>query len=72
MKEMEEQISELEDRVMESNQAEQKRERKELCKTKIDLGNSVSLSTIITFILWEAQEKKRERGAKKSIQISNR
>jgi len=48
IEEAEEQISDLEDRVMENNQAEQK---KELCKTRIDLGNSVIPSNVITFVL---------------------
>ena len=50
MDEAEEQIDDLEDRVMESSQAEQKREKK-LYKMRIDLENSVTLSNIIIFIL---------------------
>ena len=41
LEEAEKQINDLEDRVMEINQAEQVRE-KELCKTRIDLENSVA------------------------------
>ena len=48
IEEAEEPIRDLEDRVMESNEAEQKRE---LCKMRIDLGNSVIQSNAITFIL---------------------
>ena len=44
-----EQISNQEDKVMESNL--NKRERKELCKMRTDLGNSVTASNVITFIL---------------------
>ena len=50
MDEAEEQIDDLEDRVMESSQAEQKREKK-VYKMRIDLENSVTLSNIIIFIL---------------------
>ena len=46
----EEQISDREDRVMENNQAEQKRS-KELHMTRIDLGNAVTPSILTTFIL---------------------
>jgi len=48
MEESEEQISDLEDKVMENNEAEQK---KELCKMRIDLRNLVTPSDIIAFIL---------------------
>lgn len=50
MEEAEEQINDLENTVLESNQVEQKK-KKELCKTRTDLGNSVTLSNIKTFIL---------------------
>ena len=43
-------ISDLEDIVMESNQAEERREKK-IGKMRIDLGKSVTPSSIITFIL---------------------
>lgn len=36
---------------MESNQAEQKRGKKVLCKMRIDFRNSVTPSNVITFIL---------------------
>ena len=53
LEEAEEQINGLEDTVMESNQAEEKRVRKKkaLHKTRIDLGNSVTPSNVITFTL---------------------
>lgn len=41
------QTNNLEDRAMESNQAE----KKELHKTRIDLENSMTPSNIVTFIL---------------------
>ena len=50
MEEAEEQINDLENTVLESNQAEQKK-KKGLCKTRTDLGNLVTLSNIKTFIL---------------------
>ena len=46
---------------MESNQTEPMREGK-ICKMRIDLGNSVTPSSVITFVLWESQ-KKREKEA---------
>ena len=45
----EEWINNLEDRVMESNQVEEKREKKS-CKLRVDLGNPVTPSNII-FVL---------------------
>ena len=45
---------------MESNQAEQKRRKKELCKIR-DLGNSVTPSNVIIFVLQESQKKEREK-----------
>lgn len=44
----EKQISDLEDKIMENNEDEQKRE--ELCNTGIDLRNSVTPSNIVKFI----------------------
>lgn len=49
LEEAEEQISDLEDKIMENNEAEQKKE--ELCNMRTDLGNSVTPSPVITFIL---------------------
>ena len=49
LEEAEERINDLEDRVMESNQAEQKRGKKELCKMRTDLGSSVTSSNIIPY-----------------------
>ena len=57
MKEAEEQISDIGDRVMESNQAEQEREK--LHKTRT--GNSVTLSNVITFVLLRFPEEEEER-----------
>ena len=51
MEEAEEQISDLEDRVRESNPDEQNKRKKELHKMRIDLENSVSPSNIITYRL---------------------
>ena len=50
--------------ITENDEAEQKR-RKELCNTRTDLGNSVTLSNI-TFVLYESQ-KKREKGDRKFV-----
>ena len=50
LEEAKEWISDLEDRVMESNHDEQ-REKKEFCKIRIDIGNSASPSNTETFIL---------------------
>ena len=50
LEEAEEQINDVRDRVMENNQAEQKRE-KEFWNTRIDFGNSVTPSNTITFVL---------------------
>jgi len=50
LEESEEQINDPEDKVIENNEAEQ-REKEELCKTKIDLGDTVTSSNIITFVL---------------------
>ena len=61
--EAEEQINDLENRVMESNQAEQKR-KKNYAKTIIDLRNSVTPSNVITFALWEFLKKREKRGRK--------
>ena len=47
-KEREEYISDLEHKIMENNEAEQK---KELCNKRIDLGNTVIPSYIIIFVL---------------------
>lgn len=47
LEEVEEQITNLEDRVMETNQAEQA--RKKVCKMRVDLWNTVTMSNIITF-----------------------
>ena len=49
VEEAEEQISDLEDKVMESYQAEQKR-IKRIMQNGIDLGNPVTPSNIVTFI----------------------
>ena len=49
MEKEEVQISNIEDRIMENNEAE-KREKEELWITRTDLGNSVTPSNII-FIL---------------------
>ena len=38
-----------------------KREKEELCNTKIDLGHSVTPSKVITFVLQESQKKKIEK-----------
>ena len=47
---------------MESDQAEQKRE-KELCKIRIDLGNSVTLSNTNNLcIIGITEEEEREKG----------
>ena len=47
-----EQINDLEDRVMESNQDEKMRGgKKNVCKLSIVLGNSVTPSSIKTFAL---------------------
>ena len=51
LEEAEEPIRDLEDGVMENNQDEQKRKKKELRKMRIDLGNSVTPSNIIILIL---------------------
>ena len=51
--------------VMESNQAEQNRE-KEFCNIRIDLKNSVTPSNIITSILQESKKKKRENKGQKN------
>ena len=51
LEEAEERISDLEDRVMETNEAEQTGEKKELHKTRRDLGNSVIPSNVKTFVL---------------------
>ena len=64
LEEAEERINDLRDRVMESNQSEQKREKK-LCNMRTDLGNSVTPSNIITFVLQESREKKKEKRGQK-------
>ena len=46
--EAEEWISNLEDKIMENNEAEQKRE---ILRNTIDVGNSVTPSNVITFLL---------------------
>ena len=48
MKEVEEWISDIEDKIMENDEAEQ---RRELWNMRLDLGNSVTPSNIITFVL---------------------
>ena len=48
LEESEEQINDLEDRVMEINQAEQKKE--ELWNTRTDLGKSVTPFNITAFL----------------------
>ena len=50
LEEAEEQINDLEARVVESNEAEQKRE-KELCKMGIHLGKSLTPLNVVMFIL---------------------
>ena len=50
LEEGEELIRDLEDKVMESNKTEQVRGKK-LCKMRIDLENSVTPSSIVTFAL---------------------
>ena len=47
--EAEKQVSDLEGRIMESNQAEQVREK--ICKMRIDSRNLVTPSSVITFTL---------------------
>ena len=47
MKEVEEWISDIEDKIMENDEAEQ---RRELWNMRLDLGNSVTPSNLITFI----------------------
>lgn len=47
LEEAEKQINDLEDKVMESNDAERK---EKLCKKRTDLGNSVTPSNVVTFI----------------------
>ena len=49
MEKAEEWIHYIEDRIMENNEAKQKKEKSWM--TKIDLGNSVTPSNIITFVL---------------------
>ena len=49
VEEGEEQISHIEDRIRENNEAEQKRERRQRIMG-IDLGNSVIPSNIIAFV----------------------
>ena len=39
------------------------REKEELCKTRIVLGNSVTPSDVITFVLEESQKKREKKGA---------
>ena len=65
MEETEEHINDPKDRVVESNQAELKRE-KESCKMRIDLGNSVTPSNV-TLILQKSQKKKREKKGAKNL-----
>ena len=48
LNEAEERVHDLEDRIMESNQPEQVKEKKKTCKMRIDSGNSVTLSSIVT------------------------
>ena len=62
--ETEEQINDIEDRIMENNEAEQKMERKYQI-TKVDLENSVTPSNITFFLIAEVpEEEEREKGAK--------
>ena len=49
MEEAEKRISDMEDRIMEINEAEDKKERK-LSIMKLDLGNSRTPSNIVTFV----------------------
>ena len=49
VEEAEEQISHIEDRIRENNEAEQKRERRQRIMG-IDLGNSVIPSNVLTFV----------------------
>lgn len=49
LEEVEEWINDQEDKVMESNQTEQMREK--ICEVRIDLGNSVIPSSVITFTM---------------------
>ena len=48
LEEAEEQINDLEDKVMESSEAEEDKE--ELSNARIDLGNTVTPSNVKTFI----------------------
>ena len=50
VKQVKEQISDLQNRVMGNNQVEQKRPKR-IMKMRIDLGNSVTQTNIILFIL---------------------
>ena len=50
---------------MESTQAEQVREK--ICKLRINLGNSVAPSNIITFALEGPKKEKREKRGRKFI-----
>ena len=51
---------------MESIQTEQRKEN-ELCKMRVDLGNSVTPSNIIAFLLQESQRESREERGRKCI-----
>ena len=55
----EEQISDLEDKIMENNEAEQK--EKKLWNMKINLGNSVTPSNIIIFVLYGPKRRRKEK-----------
>jgi len=68
LQETEKQISDLEDRVMESNQAKQVREKK-ICKLRTVLRNSVIPSSIITFfIIGFLEAEEREKGTENSFE----
>ena len=54
-------MSDLEDRVMKSNQAEQVRE-KSLCKIRIGLGDSVTPLSVKTFALQDSRRRREKRG----------
>ena len=50
---------------METNQAEQVKEKKKKCNIRIDLGNSVTPANTIKFTLQGSQKKKREKRGQK-------
>ena len=60
LQEAEDCIRDLEDRVIESNRMTNK-----YCRIRIDLGNSVTPASIITFALQGSKKEKREKGKQK-------